>query len=210
MRHLLLIITTLAFSFNSYADFESYDQIVDKLSKYTKDKREIKAQSSGNVRSYSMAHIGLGASQTFYDPSRSPLSSTSFQNQGGLIIKLGFDLFSPQWGLEGSFANYGRLNNQETDIRLREFSLKGLYKPEVANNWNMRLGIGMSSRFLDLQTPLGSASYKTPSGLFTVGIDSYINSFISVGADLNFKTAMISDSIDQNSVDLAFRIDTHF
>jgi len=195
---------------NSSADFESYDQIVDKLSKYSKDNREVKAQNSRSVRSYSMAHIGLGASQTFYDPSRSPLSSTSLQNQGGLIINVGVDVFSSQWGLEGSFANYGRLNNQETDIRLREFSLKGVYKPMLSNDWNMRLGIGISSRFLDLRTPLGSASYKTPSGLFTVGVDSYINSFISVGADLNFKTAMISDSIDQNSVDLAFRIDTHF
>lgn len=195
---------------NALADFESYDQIVDKLSKYSKDNREIKAQSSGSLRSYSMAHIGLGASQTFYDPSRSPLSSTSFQNQGGLIINVGVDVFSPRWGLEGSFANYGRLNNQDTDIRLREFSLKGLYKPVLSNDWNMRMGIGMSSRFLDLQTPLASASYKTPSGLFTIGVDSYINSFISVGADLNFKTAMISESIDKSSVDLAFRVDTHF
>jgi hypothetical protein len=210
MKHICILLTLLFLALNSWADFENYDQIVDKLSRYTDTKKEVRSRQSSSLRDYSMAHLGLGLAQTFYSTGDSGLTSERMQNQGGLLINVGVDLFNPRWGLEGSFANFGRMNGSDADIQLREFSLKALYKPTLSNNWNMRMGVGMSSRFLNINSELGDASYRTPSGLFTLGIDSYINSFISVGADLNFKTAMIGDTVDKNSVDLSFRVDTHF
>ncbi|MEM7646379.1 MAG: outer membrane beta-barrel protein [Pseudomonadota bacterium] len=203
---LLFLIIVPAFSF---ANFENYDQIVDKLSKYDLDEDRKKPAYRSEIRSFSRAHIGLGIAQTFYDADAAGLDSR-VQNQGGLLINVGVDVLSSKWGIEGSYANYGRGNTDNTEIKLREFALKGLYKPTVSKNWAMRLGLGVSSRFLDISNSADTQSYRTPSGLFLIGVDSYISSFISVGADLKFKTAMIDDTIDNNSVDLAFRVDTHF
>jgi hypothetical protein len=191
------------------ASYESYDEIVDKLSRYDDAPTEPSQSSRGGVRSFSRAHIGLGIAQSFFDADVAGLDSR-VQNQGGLIINLGVDLLSSTWGVEGSYTNFGSQNTDSTEINLREFSLKGLYKPQLSSSWVMRLGLGLSSRFLDISNMAGVSSYQTPSGLFLFGMDSYISRRISIGADLSFKTAMISDTIDQSSVDLSFRVDTHF
>lgn len=194
----------------AFAQYESYDEIVEKLSKYT-DTTPIKRSSkpSFETRDFAMVHAGLGITQTFYDADAAGLNS-SMQNQGGLLINIGADVLSRKWAIEGSFANYGRTETSNSNIKLREYTLKGLYKPSITKNWSMRLGLGFSSRFLDVQNAVTNQSYKTPSGLFLMGIDTYISRMISVGADLNFKTSMIDDTIDKNSVDLSFRVDTHF
>ncbi len=201
---LIFLVTTLA-----QADYEGYDEIVEKLSKYKNTELQSNAAYRTEMRTFSRAHIGLGLTQTFYDADASGLNSR-MQNQGGLLFNLGVDVFSTAWGLEGSYANFGSLETSNSSLRLREFNLKALYKPNINKVWNMRMGLGFSSRFLDISNSLQSRSFRTPSGVFTFGIDSYLNSFISVGADINFKTAMIEDTIDKNSVDLAFRVDTHF
>lgn len=208
MKYLVFILTVLM-GLNVYADYESYDEIVDKLSKYSNTEVIKKPVYTSSSRTFSTAHLGLGFTQTFYDADASNLNS-NMQNQGGLLVTVGVDLLNEQWGVEGSFINFGKLETSNSDVKLKEFTIRGLYKPSVAKNWNMRLGLGVSSRFLDVSNSETNRSYKTPSGLFLFGIESYMNSFISVGADLSFKTAMINDTIDKNSVDLAFKVDTHF
>lgn len=207
MKHIAFIITFFI-ALPLFANYENYDEIVDKLSDYQQQNLTNQAYRS-EIRTLSRAHIGLGVAQTFFDPNAAGLNS-NIQNQGGIAVNIGVDVLSTRWGVEGSYSNYGSHNTSNSNIKLREFTIKGLYKPSINKTWTMRLGLGVSSRFLDIVNPAINANYKTPSGLFMIGLDSYINQFISVGADLNFKTAMISDTIDKNSVDLAFRIDTHF
>lgn len=205
----IAFIAILFASVLSFAQYENYDEIVDKLSKYNDQERTDNQAYRAQTRTYSRAHLGLGITQTFFDADAVAFDSR-MQNQGGLIINVGVDLLSEKWGIEGSYANFGTNNSNETRTKLREFTLKGLYKPSINKTWSMRVGAGISSRFLDINNSQTSESYKTPSGLFLIGINSYINSVISIGADLSFKTAMIDDTIDKNSVDLAFRVDTHF
>ena len=205
----LSFILTILFAGQVFAQYESYDEIVSKLSKYNDENLSDNQAYRGEVRTYSRAHLGLGIAQTFYDADAVAFDSR-MQNQGGLLINVGVDVLDEKWGLEGSYSNFGTANTDNTQIKLREFALKGLYKPSINKTWAMRLGFGVSSRFLDLNNSETSESYRTPSGLFLIGVDSYITKMISVGADLNFKTAMINDTIDKNSVDLSFRVDTHF
>lgn len=194
---------------SAFSNYESYDEIVDKLSYYNKSSTSTNQAYRSEIRTFSRAHVGLGLSQTFFDADAVALDS-SMQNQGGLLINVGVDVLNPSWGLEGSYSNFGSQNTNNSEIKLREFSIKGLYKPSINKTWTMRMGAGVSSRFLDISNPATNVSFKTPSALFLFGLDSYISQFVSVGADLSFKTAMISDTIDNNSVDLAFRVDTHF
>lgn len=206
---ILTIVSIVLLAAPAFSDYENYDDIVNKLSKYsTDDLRENQAYRA-EIRTYSKVHLGLGLSQTFYDADAVALNSR-MQNQGGLMINVGVDILNHNWGLEGSYSNFGTANTDDTQIRLREFAIKGLYKPSINKTWSMRMGMGVSSRFLDISNAATNESYKTPSGLFLFGVDSYISQLISVGADLSFKTAMINDTIDKNSVDLSFRVDTHF
>lgn len=205
----LAIILTFALCSTAFAEFESYDEIVDKLSRADSNSLTTNQAYRSEIRTFSRAHIGLGLAQTFFDADAVALDS-SMQNQGGLIINIGVDVLSTKWGLEGSYANFGTQNTDDTQIKLREFAIKGLYKPSINKTWTMRLGLGVSSRFLDIVNQSTNESYKTPSGLFLFGLDSYISQSVSVGADLSFKTALIDDTIDNTSVDLAFRVDTHF
>lgn len=200
---------TVLFVSPSFANYESYDEIVSKLSKYQDEELTENQAYRSEIRTYSRAHIGIGLAQTFFDADAVALNSR-MQNQGGLLINVGVDILNERWGLEGSYANFGRSRTDNSEISLREFSLKGLYKPSLNKTWSMRLGLGFSSRYLQINNPAIDKNYRTPSGLFLLGLDSHINSFISVGADFSFKTAMIDDTIDKNSVDLSFRFDTHF
>lgn len=204
-----IVLLVLLANLPALADYENYDEIVDKLSKYSDgDLRENQAYRT-EVRTFSRAHLGLGLVQTIYDADSENLSR-SMQNQGGLIVNVGVDVFNQYWGLEGSYANYGNNRTQNATLKLREFAVKGLYKPTLNKTWSMRLGLGFSSRFLDVNSLNGGQSAKTPSSLFLVGVESYISSMVSLGADFSLKTAMISDTIDKNSADFIFRIDTHF
>lgn len=205
----LFFILTVVFAPLTFADYEGYDEIVDKLSRYQTTEVRKDISSARTSRSFSRAHIGLGLTQTFFDADAPNLNS-GMQNQGGLIINVGVDVLSSLWGVEGSYANFGNRSTDDNQINLREFSLIGLYKPALNKNWNMRMGVGVSSRFLKINNLVASSEYRTPSGIFLFGMDTYLNSFISVGADFKFKTAMIHETIDKNSVDLAFRVDTHF
>lgn len=208
MKKILTLFILFA-SVPSFSDYENYDDIVDKLSKYSTIETKGKKTYKTEVQTYSKVHMGLGLSQTFYDADAVALNSR-MQNQGGLMINIGVDLLSQKWGLEGSYSNFGTANTDNSQVRLKEFALKGLYKTTLTETWRMRLGLGMSSRFLDISNAVTQESYKTPSALFLFGIDSYISQMISVGADLGLKTALINDTIDKNSLDLSFRIDTHF
>ncbi len=205
----ILFIITLVVSASALSDYEGYDEIVNKLSAYSKkDLRDNQAYRS-EIRTYSKVHLGLGLSQTFFDADAAGFDSR-MQNQGGLLINVGVDVLNQNWGIEGSYSNFGTANNNNSQIQLKEFSLKGLYKPSINKTWSMRMGLGISSRFLYISNPTTNESYKTPSALFLFGVESYISQMISVGTDLGFKAAMIDDTIDKNSVDLSFRIDTHF
>ena len=194
---------------NCFSNYEGYDEIVDKLSRYNDQDLTQNQAYRAEIRTFSRAHVGLGVAQSFFDAD-APALNSSMQNQGGLIVNVGVDVLSTEYGLEGSYANYGTQNTNDSEIKLREFTIKGLYKPALNKTWSMRMGLGVSSRFLDIRNIKVNDAYKTPSALFLFGMDSYISQFVSVGADLSFKTAMINDTIDKNSVDLAFRVDTHF
>ena len=208
MKYLFFILTILAAS-TTLADYESYDEIVDKLSKFSTTETHTPKKYVAPMRTFSKAHLGLGFTQTFYDADAVNLDSR-MQNQGGLLIAVGIDLLNEKWAIEGSYINYGKIQPSSNTIKLREFTVRALYKPNMNKSWNARIGLGVSSRFLNVSNSQINEDYRTPSGLFLFGLESYINSSVSFGADLSFKTAMIDDTIDKNSVDLAFKVDTHF
>lgn len=196
-------------AYTTDTNYESYDQIVNRLSKRSKvDVRHARVNTLTG-RSYSRAHAGIGMGQTFFD-SNYP-SDSQIQQQGGLMLGLAVDLLSPQFGLEGNFYNYGQHSDSKSSIRLKEFALRALYRPQISKGWYAKAGLGFSSRFLQVNEVNAQArQYRTPSMMLSMGVDAYLNSFLSVGAEFAFKTAMIHDTVDKNSADLTVRLDTHF
>ena len=205
-----LITLSFLLSQSVLAQFESYDQIVSDLSNFNSTKtsrKKIKKRRSYN--SYPKAHLGIGMGRSFYD-SGNELSPSGVEEQGGLVINLGIDLLSREFGIEGSFANFGTSDNENGQQDLREFTLQGIFRPVLTSTWAVKLGLGLSSRFLDISSQGTQQSFRTPSGLFLFGVDRYLSDMVSVGADLSFKSAMISDTVDKSSANLSLRFDTHF
>jgi len=195
-------------AFSANHSYESYDDIVDKLSRYN-DGSVIERKRYKPL--HTRAHAGMGLSQTFFQSSSSDGDQNGLEH-GGLMLSLGMDVFSSRWGIEGSFQNFGRSQGATSQYQLREWNMKAFYKPQIGLDWFLRVGGGVSSRFLKVKNldTQAEREWNTPSLSLTLGVDTYLTRMLSFGADLNYKNALIQDTIDSQSIDVSFRIDTHF
>ena len=206
------LIFSIAFllSLSAYAfdEYEGYDDIVDRL---TSDDDTFYNGYTLYGAQFTKAHAGIGMSQTFYNSSSAGGDSNG-QRHGGMMIALGVDLLSRKWSVEGAFHNFGRSQGDNASFQLKEVALKLLYKPNIVRSWFLRVGGGLSSRFLQVTryNDQSISKQETPSMLGTVGVDTYITNGISFGIDLNLKNSLIQDTIDRRSVDVSLRLDTHF
>ena len=66
MRYLSFIFVVL-FASTTWSAYETYDEIVDKLSQYSRSEVKTKNTYKAPTRGFSTAHIGIGFTQTFYD-----------------------------------------------------------------------------------------------------------------------------------------------
>ena len=193
----------------SWANYEKYDNIVDKLSEnLTQEVRKKPNMTTlNNLRKTFKNSFSLGLTQTFYNFS-SNISLSGVHNQGGLSLSLGRN-WTPELSTEASYTYFSEVGGSYNLIRLSELTLRGIYQSPNIKNWNIRIGFGLSSRFLNVQGP-NPIQVNTPSALVLLGVVSYLGPRVSIGSDITFKTATVDDTIDRNSMDLAFKVNTHF
>jgi hypothetical protein len=131
----------------------------------------------------------------------------------GVEAALGIDLFSPKWIAEGSVRSFNREKYADTNINLKEFDLRLVHKHALSESLFARFGGGMAARYLDFdQVPVAGASrsYTTPATVILIGIGSQITSGIALSAEANYRSALIADTADSNSLDGAVKITGSF
>jgi hypothetical protein len=134
-----------------------------------------------------------------------------YVGQRGIQISFGIDLFSPNWLAEGTYRSFAQAENSQVQVGLQEFEMKFLYKDRIAPQIGIRVGGGLSARYMTVIEPAANAVvYTTPSGVGTLGLDCFLNDKLSVGVDVSGRSAMISDTPDKSSVDATMRVDAHF
>src|SRR5690606_25331890 len=97
-----------------------------------------------------------------------------------------------------------------SSIALREFDLRFVHRTPLSRHTDVRLGAGMSARYLTFgAVPANSglkSEYSTPASLFLLGFSVRFNSTIGLAGDLSMRSRMINDTIDRGSFDAALRL----
>ena len=119
-------------------------------------------------------------------------------------------LFSPNWYSEGIFRNYGLTNQGSEELTLRELDLKIGYTNKLESIWSFALSSGISNRFLHFKDSSKNIDVDstTPSFVISTGFFAQVHRNISLGAEVTAHNAIISQTVDKNSFDFAFRINT--
>lgn len=205
-------------------DMLGYDSIVNELN------REVQAPTSLRSRGGStvpvsdpfdniLIHGGVGFAHTMQTLDLGPNGGRTYFNQRGFQATLGIDLFSENWMAEGSARSFGESGESSTRISLKEFELKILYKNMLSQKLGFRVGGGLSARYMTIrqdsasttEQPIGQTiETTTPSSVATLGLDMFLSKGFSLGLDLSTRNTMIAETLDRDSYDATFRVDTHF
>ena len=78
---------------------------------------------------------------------------------------------------------------------LQEFELKIYGRHRVGRQLGARIGFGLSARYMNVIHGQGNVdTFTTPSAIATLGFDIYMSERVSVGLDVNGRSAMISET----------------
>jgi len=224
LRRLVSIVALASLSFAAVASFPGfatgaledddlvgYDEILNELNRESNRpvlRTHANTRRSADPLESVLFHAGIGLASLMQTVTF-PDGASRYLNQKGIQASFGIDLFSPHWIAEGTARNFSPTEGSNASVSLQEFELKVLHKDLYTSRVGYRIGTGLSARYLNLQRGQDTITYTTPSGIVTFGIDLYANDKMSFGADLNGRTAMITDTPDEGSIDATLRIDFH-
>ncbi len=207
LKTLLLACATLAMIPTTYAQ-TGYESILQELSASQVRTRSPEADPFDMVK----IHGGVGLANSFFQlPGSNDRPVTV--SASGIQLSLGIDLFSRHWMAEGSIRNYGETSDERHSFILREFDLKLVYRMNPNGLIRFHNGLGLTGRYLTLGSGfdhVDKSEYVTPSGLVTLGATAYFTDFLSLGAEVAGRLAMISETVDKGSMDIIVRLGTHF
>lgn len=198
---LLLLIATAAHAIEDYREI-TYDQL---LSELNQKKAKISGYRTRSLETMGF-HAGIGYVNSFANYNIRNDSIYRFQN--GVSLSAGVDMGSPQWYAEAQFKNYGITNSGSDEILLRELDLGIGYRERIGSPWLFSLSAGLANRFFeyhDWGTGF-STGETTPSLYVSSGLMAEINSTINVGFEVGARSAFLTRSSDQKSLDISFRI----
>ena len=189
------------------SDYEeiSYDDLISRLHK--KKSQIVSSQSS--VLDNISIHAGVGFITSAVMVQQS--NHLSQLNLNGFQISLGIDLFSPNWVAEGAIRNFGSGSNSFETHSFREVDLKAFYRsPSSAQSVGFRLGGGLATQYLDYREPGVSVSESSPAMILLGAVETNLNKNFGVGAELGYRSSLLSSNADRSSFDLMLRLDTFF
>lgn len=204
MKYLLLIISELLVSvcFATDKPYESYDEIVERLSKYRK--QQVVEQMSTSVPQENF-HMSFGLTNSSTRIADSNIGSLS---QNGFLIGVAQPLISQQLFFEiyGKFFQDSNEDNVRAELQQYEIRLSHKERLDFAV---LNMGVGTSARFLSVQTPTISNDYKVPSLLVTLGLERRLASRLSVAGDVALHRSLRDNSNGKNSTEFVLRLNYH-
>lgn len=216
-RALLVVLFLLSHALvqGQEGSFLGYEQIVEELqTPRTSTKAPTRRDYSFNDVRF---HGGIGFVSSFMTilPPRSAAVTGFLQ---GYEANFGIDLFDPEWVAEGAVRSFGESEmgeNQSARVALREFDLKVVYSPRVSRNLKMRIGMGLTARYmsydgLDRDGVRINQEYTTPSTVLVLGALTTLTRGLALGLEVGYRSAMIEDTIDDSAIDGLLKMDLSF
>ena len=198
--YILLIIFQL-FNFASAATnkpYESYEEIVDRLSNYRSQKISTDLQTSVPTEKF---HVMLGLANTSTKIADSGMGSVSHTGFG---IGAAFPLIEKQLFVEIAGKFFKSVDDGALSSGLQQYEAKINHK-EPLTFGILNVGAGMSARFLTLNTPDNQVDYRIPSLLLTTGLERRLTSRISLGGELGYHRSLKDDPNGKNTLELGFK-----
>lgn len=189
-----------------------YDEIVRDLQRAQTSSSRMSAANvnpGGDPFANIWLHAGFGISQTLQSLSL-PNGNAHYMSQRGFQVSLGIDILGPNLTAEGAVRNFPESDESTTRVSLREFDLKTYLKTRPTGHLTLRGGLGLGARDLSYRRGPDSFESSTPVSLVSVGADYYVNSRVSLGAEVSARNAMVAEGFDRSSYDATLRMDTHF
>lgn len=202
--YILLIIFQLSqfVSAETNKPYESYDEIVDKLSAYRSQKINTQLSTSMPRERF---HVSVGATNTSTKIAAYGMGSVSHT---GFLLGAAFPLIEKQLFLEINGKFYGGVDQGNMTSNLQQFDGRIVHK-ESLDFAILNLGAGMSTRFLSLKTPDVTLNYNIPSLMLMTGLERRLTTRMSLGADLGVHRSFKSDPNGKNTIELAFHFNYH-
>jgi hypothetical protein len=218
-----MLLTSTALASTEEGDVMGFDQIVNGLNReyeqpFIRSRNPSQSSTADRLESV-MFHGGLGVpilmqSLTFSD------GKQVFLGQRGFQAAFGIDLFSKDFMAEGTARTFGESDDTiyfddkkqsvPYHVSLQEFELKIVGRSRIDRRIGTRIAFGLSARYMNVSHGSGVVyTYVTPSGVATAGLDIFMSERMSLGVDVNGRSAMISDTPDRNSYDATLRLDFH-
>jgi hypothetical protein len=209
---LVFSVVALGLGFKSFAqDYYSYDEIVKTLDQ---GRVSTPAKQIENPFDKIKMHAAVGMVGSYITVA--PKSGKQMSGvMNGFDATFGIDLFDPQWVTEFGMRSFNeaRMNDRTTRLSLREFDLKVVYQPMITRTIRARIGGGLAARYLTYDSSLdnsGMEKYTTPASILKAGFIAKLTDMLSLGVDLSYRNRLISETIDQNSLDSTIRADLSF
>lgn len=129
----------------------------------------------------------------------------------GFQLALGIDL-TTQFQSEFNFRNYGESKSANESRSMRELEARALFHDLHVKNVGYRFGGGLGQRNFQLSDSASGLRINdsTPFFLLFGGVETKLSKQVSLGAELGWRTALITQTVDKNSLDATLRLDTHF
>jgi hypothetical protein len=185
----------------------SYDDLVRQIS----SKKSKVVEQKTSILDDITLHAGVGLVTSSMNVSE---SNRNLQMQmQGFQISLGVDLFSPNFVAEGAIRNFGTGASGDESRTFRELDLKVFYRSLPSSNIGnvgYRFGAGLGTQYLTVSDPSNQINEATPASILFAGIETNLSKNFGVGAELGYRSSLLSSSADRDSVDLMLRLDTYF
>ncbi|MGZ3723790.1 MAG: hypothetical protein ACXVA9_12695 [Bdellovibrionales bacterium] len=210
----LMLISTNVWAADEDTSYSNYDSIVNEL-KTSIDDRPAPPPIGEDFDWQEVAlHGGLAFATSFVHVN-APNGAVGTGMLKGVEFNFGMNLFTRTMRAEGAFSSYASEeldNNLKAD--LKEFELRVVYLPALQDNTTLRFGLGLAARYMNLDSRAGGVwqNYQgsTPSSLFLVGFERKISANVTLGPDLSYRSAIVSDTFDKSAWDASFRLNATF
>jgi hypothetical protein len=213
----LLITASAVFATNVWAadddSYSSYDNIVSELKMSSED--SMPAQVSDDFDWQEVALHGGVALATSWVGITAPNGVAGTGLLKGIEVNFGMNLFTRSLRAEGAFSSYAE---EELDhalkADLKEFELRLVYLPKIQDATVARFGVGLAARYMSIDAVSGgrATNYQasTPSSLFLIGFERKVTSNITLGPDVSYRSAIVTDTFDKSAWDTSFHLNATF
>jgi hypothetical protein len=204
MKYLVIILSQFLVSvcFSADKPYESYDQIVERLSKYRKQQVTEQISTTVPIEKF---HMSFGLTNTSTRINDANIGSL---NQSGFLIGGVHPLISQQLFLEAFGKFFQNSNNENVRAGLQQYELRLSHKERLSFAL-LNMGVGVSARFLSVDTPAISNDYRIPSAMITLGLERRLANRISVAGDVALHRSLRDNDNGKNTAEFVLRLNYH-